>query len=151
MNHSVSATAAATDPVSAPSPVAAATAAVRTTRSTPSPPRPNRRSHSAATSSGVRFSRPAGSGRITKSLPVPWPLAYSTKRTRSSCPACGGHRARTDGELHRVVDQVGAGGVQPHQPVVAAEPRPLPADEPSGGADGLLVRPPFADPPVEVL
>src|SRR4051812_78263 len=79
-------------------------AAVRTTRSTPSPPTPRRRSHTAATNSGVSSSRPSGSGKITKSLPVPWPLLKRTNKAYGSgwsLPARAGrqHRPRAVGPL----------------------------------------------------
>lgn len=64
MNHSASAAIGA----------AAGSLAERTTRSRPSPPIPARRSQSRATSAGPRASRPSGSGMITKSFSVPWPL-----------------------------------------------------------------------------
>src|SRR6266508_3330865 len=97
--------------------------AARTTRSTPSPPMPRCRSQSAATRCGVSSIAPSGSGSSTKSLPVPCPLAN-----------------RMTAIMHRLRDQVGVGRVEPADPRVAAEPGPLPAYEPPGGADRLGVR-----------
>ena len=56
--------------------IATPSTAVRTTRITPSPPMPARRSHSAATRSGVSSpcTVPSWSGSSTKSFSVPWPL-----------------------------------------------------------------------------
>src|SRR5690348_12038772 len=96
-------------------------AALRTTRSTPSAPMPRRRSHRAATRAGVSGRVPSGSGRMTKSLPVPWPFA---KRMTSILPHRGQGRRR----------DVRRRAVEPPDPLVAAKPGPLPAHETPGGA-----------------
>src|ERR1043165_8369002 len=107
-------------------------AALRTTRRTPSAPMPRRRSQSAATNVGVNGSVPSGSGRMTKSLPVPCPLA---KRMVSILPH----------DLQCRCGDVGSATIEPHDPVIPAEPGPLPAHEPPGGAyrlrlGGRLIR-----------
>src|ERR1700680_4013294 len=90
------------------------------TRSTPSAPSPRRRSHSAATAAGVNDSRPSGSGNSTKSFCVPWPLTNIT---------CSEY---VPPYPHRVLDVVGGAAVEPGDPVVATEPRPLAADIAAG-------------------
>src|ERR1700719_2509228 len=105
---------------------AANAASALVTRSTPSAPRPRRRSHSAATVAGVNDSRPSGSGNNTKSFCVPWPLANITG---------SGYVAPYP---QRVIDVVGGAAVEPGDPVVAAKPRPLPADIAAGNEEGPL-------------
>src|SRR6185369_14142731 len=102
-------------------------AALRTTRRTPSAPMPRRRSHSAATNAGVSGSTPSGSGRMTKSLPVPCPFA---KRMRSILP----HR-RPRRRL-----EVRASPIEPADPSVPAKPGALPPHEPARRADRLGAR-----------
>ena len=58
-------------------PAAVAAAAV-VTRNTPSAPKPRRRSHNAATRTGLSVSSAPTSGSSTKSFWVPWPLAKIT-------------------------------------------------------------------------
>src|SRR5712675_2354780 len=96
------------------------------TRSTPSAPRPRRRSHSAATAAGVNDCTPSGSGNSTKSFCVPWPLTNIT---------CSGY---VPPYPHRVIDVVVGAAVEPGDPVVAAEPRPLAADIAAGTQESRL-------------
>src|SRR5688572_8676367 len=104
---------------------------VRTTRSSPSAPTPRCRSQRATTMSAVRSTSPPGSGTITKSFPVPWPLANGRRSIVPSSAIAG-----DDGE--RPAGQVGRGAIQPDRALVAAEPGPLLADEAAGGPDRLL-------------
>ncbi len=139
--------------------------AVRTTRSTPSAPMPRRRSQSAATRPGVSSSAPSGSGRMTKSLPVPWPLMNCTpdhpevspavtdpRRAFANCVThpCLPEPPRTRPNYRqRGREQIRSGGVQPGDPGITAEPGPLPADEPPGGPYGLGPRLRFGEFTVE--
>src|SRR5215204_4631180 len=107
----------------------------RTTRSTPSAPSPPCRSHSARTREDVRSSEASGSGSTTKSLPVPWPLANATACTPPSL-RCTLRRQRVEHRRH----QIGAPAVEPSDPLVAPEPRALPADKPPGGGDRVAGR-----------
>ena len=104
----------------------------RTTRSTPSAPMPRRRSHSAATSAG-RQRRARRRGRAGSRSRCRCRGPWRTAR-RPSCR----DRRRTSA---RAADQIGpARAVQPDDPRVAAEPGPLPADEPPGRPDRLVAR-----------
>src|SRR5580704_8945151 len=109
-------------------------APARTTRRIPSPPIPRCRSQIQATVSAVRCSRSPGSGKITKSLPVPCPLAN-----------CMNSMLWAGAGVQRPAAQFGGGAVQPDDSRVAPEPRLLPPREPPRGLDGLghglLLRP----------
>src|SRR5690606_37842702 len=96
------------------------------TRSTPSAPSPRRRSHRAATPAGVNVNRASGSGSTTKSFSVPCPLANLT--------ASGYVPPGRQGPF----DVVGGGAVQPDDPVVPAEPGPLPAHVAAGADEGAF-------------
>src|SRR5215204_1054404 len=104
-------------------------AAARTTRSTPSAPIPPCRSHRARTRAAVRSRAASGSGSTTKSLPVPWPLANGT--------GCTGPSLRGTDRVEHRTQQIRPRPVQPPDPRVAAEPGPLPPDEPAGGGHGV--------------
>src|SRR4051794_18789369 len=98
-------------------PTASGCFAARTTRRTPSAPMPVRRSQSLRTRAGVRSRAPSGSGRMTKSLPVPWPLAKRMALLCREDARCG-------------PGEVGIGTVQPVDPWVPPEPGALPPHEP---------------------
>src|SRR5882724_9457736 len=108
-------------------PLATAFSAIHMRRS-PSAPRPRRRSHSAATASGASCSFASTSANSTKSFSVPWPLA---KITCSGYVPPGGDR---------VLDDVGVSTVEPADPVIPTEPRPLATHVTTGADERRLAR-----------
>ena len=105
-----------------------------TTRMTPSPPMPARRSASRAACSAVSSRTPSRSGTRTKSFSVPWPLVKAVwSAMRAIVPDRRAHQRQ------RLLGQVGGERVEPGDPRVGAEPRLLPAGEPSGQRGRLLL------------
>src|SRR6185437_6839790 len=116
-----------------------------TTRSTPSAPMPPCRSHSWRTSSALSDSWSSRSGKMTKSFPVPWPLAYR----KVTMLAASGRGMPDDIQCRARRHRIGGG--QPAHSRVTPEPRLLTAGEPSCRDDrlvfGFLSRPLAVDEP----
>ena len=102
---------------------------------------------------GVSVQRPSGSGRITKSLPVPWPLVNRTTIILSVSGRYGRVSTRIIplrkiGENTARAAPIRSGRRRPaSDPRITAEPGPLPADEPPGRPDGLVPRLRFGQSP----
>ena len=94
----------------------------RTTRSTPSAPIRRRRSHSGGHHLRRQVQRAVGVGQQHEVV--------------LGAVALGEDQPSSRIRSHQGAEQVRA--VEPADPMVAAEPRPLPADEPPGGAHGRL-------------
>src|SRR5699024_4787207 len=115
----------------------------RTARITPSPPMPARRSARAATAAASRSSRPSGSSTTTKSFSVPWPLVNSMRTLipRSLRPLCTSRRDRRLDPRDRLLDEHVPGiGLEPADPLVAAEPGVLLPHQAACARDRLLDR-----------
>src|ERR1700733_7053339 len=100
---------------------------------------PNRRWQRRATRSGVSASAPSGSGKITKSLPVPWPfvnLIWGFPPRVGSANCTSALFRSGQGIRHECVRRP----VQPPDRRIPPEPGSLPPDEPPGAADRLVLR-----------